>query len=213
VGKGAVITVDPGQAINLRSIGQLTVDGTLNAWGGTVSLAGLSNTESSKVEGNGHGRSIWIGEQALIDVASRAVSAVDNRGRVYGQVRNGGQITVGGDVNKSTGLATASDLFVVVREGARLDASGSQALLDIPGQGRTLVASNGGNIAFASNNGLYLDGSFVANAGGAGAAGGRLALALESPYYLKLHVKDRVLPVIPRCTWGKACNCIQAVWA
>jgi phage baseplate assembly protein gpV len=40
VGKGAVVTVDPGQAINLRSIGQLTVDGTLNAWGGTVSLAG-----------------------------------------------------------------------------------------------------------------------------------------------------------------------------
>ncbi|NWE16412.1 filamentous haemagglutinin family protein [Pseudomonas yamanorum] len=195
VGKGAVISVDPGQGINLRSIGQLTVDGTLNAWGGTVSLAGLSNTDSTQVEGNGHGRSIWIGEQAVIDVASRAVTAVDNRGGVYGQVRNGGQITVGGDIDPVTGIAKASDLFVVVREGARLDASGSQALLDLPGQGRTRVASNGGNIAFASNNGLYLDGSFVANAGGAGAAGGRLALALESPYYLKLHVKDRVLPV------------------
>ncbi|WP_300719459.1 filamentous haemagglutinin family protein, partial [Pseudomonas sp.] len=195
VGKGTVINVDPGQAINLRSIGQLTVDGTLNAWGGSVSLTGLSNSESSTVDGIGHGRSIWIGEQALIDVASRAVTAVDSRGRVYGQVRNGGQIIVGGDVNPSTGIATASDLFVVVREGARLDASGSQALLDIPGQGRVNVASNGGNIAFASNNGLYLDGSFKANAGGSGAAGGRLSLALEAPYYLNEHVTDRVLPV------------------
>ncbi|MEB0207189.1 filamentous haemagglutinin family protein [Pseudomonas sp. CCC3.1] len=195
VGKGAVVNVDPGQAINLRSIGQLTVDGTLNAWGGSVSLAGLSNSESSAVDGIGHGRSIWIGGQAVIDVASRAVTAVDNLGRVYGQARNGGQIIVGGDVDPGTGIAKASDLFVVVREGARLDASGSQALLDIPGQGRVNVASNGGNIAFASNNGLYLDGLFKANAGGEGAAGGRLSLALEAPYYLKEHVTDRVLPV------------------
>lgn len=195
VGKGAVVTVDPGQAINLRSIGQLTVDGTLNAWGGTVSLAGLANSESNKIDAIGHGRSIWIGEQAVIDVASRAVTGVDSLGRVYGQVRNGGQIIVGGDVNPDTGIAKASDLFVVVREGARLDASGTQALLDIPGQGRVNVASNGGNIAFASNNGLYLDGNFNANAGGAGAAGGRLSLALEAPYYLKEHVTNRVLPV------------------
>src|SRR3546814_433999 len=34
----ARITVDPGQAISLRSIGQLTVDGTLEAWGGSISL-------------------------------------------------------------------------------------------------------------------------------------------------------------------------------
>ena len=193
VGKGAVVTVDPGQAISVRSIGQLTIDGTLNAWGGNVTLMGIANTDSERVEAIGHGRSIWIGEQAVIDVASRAVTAVDTRGQVYGQVRNGGKITVGGDIDLATGIAKASDLFVVLREGARLDASGSQALLDVPGQGRTHVASNGGSIAFASNNGLYLDGSFVANAGGAGAAGGSLSLALESPYYLKMSVTDRVL--------------------
>ena len=195
VGQGAVINVDPGQAINLASIGQLTLNGTLNAWGGSVSLKGLGTADSEKVDAAGHGRSIWIGEQALIDVAARAVTAVDNRGNVYGQVRNGGQITVGGNIDPVTGIATTSDLFVVVREGARLNASGTQAQLDVPGQGRTNVASNGGTIAFASNNGLYLDGSFIANAGGAGAAGGRLALALESPYYLKSSVTNRVLPV------------------
>ncbi|WP_130909277.1 filamentous hemagglutinin family protein [Pseudomonas mucidolens] len=194
VGQGAVINVDPGQAINLHSVGQLTLNGTLNAWGGSVSLGGLTvPLVSEKLDAIGHGRSIWVGEQALIDVAARAVTAVDNQGRVYGQVRNGGQITIGGDIDPATGIAKASDLFVVVREGARLDASGSQALLDIPGQGSTRVASNGGNIAFASNNGLYLDGSFVAKAGGAGAAGGRLAVALEAPFYVKGLASERVL--------------------
>ncbi|MGR4043326.1 filamentous haemagglutinin family protein [Pseudomonas sp. 910_21] len=193
VGQGAVINVDPGQAINLRSVGQLTMNGTLNAWGGSVSLGGLTVASSEAANAAGHGRSIWVGEQALIDVAARAVSAVDNRGRRYGQVRNGGKIAIGGEIDLATGIAKASDLFVVVRDGARLDASGAQAALDIPGQGRVQVASNGGSISFASNNGLYLDGSFVARAGGAGAAGGTLSLALESPYYIKNAVNDRVL--------------------
>ncbi|MCK6190603.1 filamentous haemagglutinin family protein [Pseudomonas sp. EYE_354] len=197
VGRGAVINVDPGQGINLRSIGQLTLNGSLNAWGGSVSLGGLSvspKTWEPSIAA-GHDRSIRVGEEALIDVAARAVTAVSSRGNVYGQVLNGGKISIGGDINLTTGIASAGDVFVVVREGARLDASGAQAVLDVPGQGRVPVASNGGSISFASNNGLYLDGSFVARAGGAGAAGGSLALALESPYYLKAGVNDRVLNV------------------
>ncbi|WP_460149308.1 filamentous haemagglutinin family protein [Pseudomonas sp. H1_A03] len=193
VGRGAVINVDPGQGINLRSVGQLTLNGTLNAWGGSVSLGGLTVTVSEQANAAGHGRSIWVGENALIDVAARAVTAVSSRGDVYGQVRNGGKISIGGDIDLATGIAKASDLFVVVRDGARLDASGAQAGLDIPGQGRVQVASNGGSISFASNNGLYLDGSFVARAGGVGAAGGSLSVALESPYYAKNAVTDRVL--------------------
>ncbi|WP_142762154.1 hypothetical protein, partial [Klebsiella pneumoniae] len=67
--------------------------------------------------------------------------------------------------------------------GARLEASGSQALLDVPGQGRILVAGDGGRIALSSYNGLFLDGALRAAAGGHGAAGGSLELALESPLY------------------------------
>ncbi|MCE6978427.1 filamentous hemagglutinin N-terminal domain-containing protein [Pseudomonas frederiksbergensis] len=193
LGQGSVISVDPGQSINLRSIGQLTAKGTLNAWGGQVSLGGLNAAEDFNAIG--HGRSIWLGEQALIDVAARATTAVDARGQTYGQVRNGGQIVIGGQIDSKTGKATASDLFVVLREGSRLEASGTRAQLDIPGQGKTWVASNGGSISLGSNNGLYLDGSFNAKAGGAGAAGGRLSVALETPYYLKTTVTDRVLQV------------------
>ncbi|WP_308580948.1 filamentous haemagglutinin family protein [uncultured Pseudomonas sp.] len=193
VGRGAVINVDPGQAINLRSVGQLNMDGTLNAWGGSVALGGVTAGSSKDVNPIGHGRSIWVGEHALIDVAARAATAVDVLGRTYGLVRDGGSINIGGTLDLQTGVATASDLFVVVREGARLDASGTQALLNIPGQGMVRQASNGGSISLASNNGLYLDGSFVARAGGAGAAGGSLAVALQSPDYDRFIAVDRVL--------------------
>lgn len=195
VGQGAVINVDPRQAINLRSVGQLTLNGTLNAWGGNVSLGGLAVTPQVLLQANaeGHGRSIWLGEQAVVDVSARAVSAVDNQGRRYGVVDAGGKISIGGDLDLTTGVASASDLFVVVRDGARLEASGTQATLNVAGQGTVQVASNGGTISLASNNGLYLDGSFVARAGGVGAAGGSLVVALESPNYLKQYASNRVL--------------------
>ncbi|WP_413790740.1 MULTISPECIES: filamentous haemagglutinin family protein [unclassified Pseudomonas] len=197
LGKGSVISVDPGQGIDVRSIGQLTANGTLNAWGGRVSLTGLSviGAQGEAVNAQGHGRSIWLGEQALIDVSSRAVTAQDMRGQTYGLVRDGGQIVIGGEIDAAKASASASELFVVVREGARLQANGSQAMLDVPGQGRTAVASDGGSISLASANGLYLDGDFSARSGGTGAAGGSLSVALETPYYRNDAVSDRVLQV------------------
>lgn len=197
LGKGSVISVDPGQGIDVRSIGQLTANGTLNAWGGRVSLTGLSvlGAQGEAVNAQGHGRSIWLGEQALIDVSSRAVTAQDMRGQTYGLVRDGGQIVIGGQIDATKGSASASELFVVVRDGARLQADGSQAVLDISGQGRKSVASDGGSISLASANGLYLDGEFSARSGGTGAAGGSLSVALETPYYRNDAVSDRVLQV------------------
>ena len=55
------------------------------------------------------------------------------------------------------------------------------------------VASAGGSIALASNNGLYLDGQLLARAGGAGAAGGSLSVATGTPEYLKVLATDKVL--------------------
>jgi filamentous hemagglutinin family protein len=185
VGQGAQINVDPGQAISIRSIGQLTVDGALNAWGGSITLGGVSvqATVGDSVEAQGHGRSIWVGEHAVLDVAARAATAVDSLGRRYGVVGQGGNIVIGGVIDPATGIASAANLFVVVRDGARLDASGTQAVLDPAGGGPRVIASRGGNISLASNNGVYLDGMLKAGSGGTGAAGGSLNLALEAPLY------------------------------
>ena len=194
IGKGAVVGVDAGQSIRLASVGQLTVDGRLNAWGGKISLGGVGVdvNVSEAVEAAGHGRSIWIGDNAVLDVAARAVTATDAQGRRYGKVIDGGSIVVGGEIDHAQGSTSAASLFVVVRDGAVLDASGAHAVLDVNGAAVD-VASAGGSIALASNNGLYLDGQLLARAGGAGAAGGSLSVATGSPVYLKTLATDKVL--------------------
>lgn len=180
IARDAVINVDPSQSITLQGIGQITVDGTLNAWGGSIELrqgtvSGSAGTDNAAIE---DGRSIWISETARLDTAARAVTAVNALGQSYGQVRNGGSIVIGGTIDHAARDATLPVPFVVVRDGAELDASGTNALLDIPGQGAVQVASHGGSISLASGAGLYLDGDMRANAGGAGAAGGSLSVAM-----------------------------------
>ncbi|WP_332763281.1 filamentous hemagglutinin family protein [Pseudomonas koreensis] len=190
LGRSSRISVDPGQRITLRGAGQITVDGELNAWGGTIDIRqqqfGSINptTSNQQADPKAHERSIWIGEQAVLDVAGRASTAIDALGRTYGQVGKGGSIIVGGEIDATAATATAADAYVIVRQGARLDASGSEAVLDIAGQGPTRVASDGGRISLSSYNGLFIDGDLRAAAGGLGAAGGRLELALETPLYV-----------------------------
>lgn len=190
LGRGSRISVDPGQSITLRGAGQITVDGELNAWGGTIDIRQQQfgsikpATSDQLAEPNAHDRSIWIGEHARLDVAGRVNTAVDALGRTYGQVGKAGSIILGGEIDAKLATATAADAYVVVRQGAQLDASGAEALLDIAGQGPTRVATDGGRIAIGSYNGLFIDGDLRALAGGAGAAGGRLEVALETPLYV-----------------------------
>jgi hypothetical protein len=168
---------------------QITVEGELNAWGGTIDIRqqqfGSNKPATSIVvaDPSAHDRSIWIGEQAVLDVAGRANTAVDALGRTYGQVGKGGSIIIGGEIDAKLATATAADAYVIVREGARLEASGSETVLDIAGQGPTRVATDGGRISLGSYNGLFLEGHLRAAAGGVGAAG-RLDIALETPLYV-----------------------------
>ncbi|MBB5045894.1 filamentous hemagglutinin family protein [Rhodopseudomonas rhenobacensis] len=175
VGKGAVLTVDPGQSIDISGVGQVTVNGTLNAWGGSIRIGGGGGISDSN--------SIWIGQTAVLDVAGRAFSAVDLQGRRYGTVLDGGNITIGGTINLSSGQPGGPLAFVVVRDGALLDASGAATTLDLLNGGSTEVASRGGAISFASSDGLDLRGTWRAKAGGAGAAGGTLTVSLGTPEY------------------------------
>ena len=172
---GASIAVDPGQAIVLQGR-DITVNGRLAAAGGTIALE-QPGSSSSAPPGL-----IWIGETAVLDVAGQAVTARDAAGRSYGRVADGGTIRVGGALDwEATGQAGGANAFVVVRPGAVLEASGASASLD-PALGGA-VAGDGGSIVLSSNQGLYVDGSLRAAAGGAGAAGGTLALALDSASY------------------------------
>ncbi|MGJ7484361.1 filamentous hemagglutinin family protein [Variovorax sp. LT2P21] len=183
VGKGARVTVDPGETLTLTGNAQITIEGELQAHGGRISvLPGAFGT--GVPQGNPSARSLWIGEHAVLDVSGQAYVDVDAQGRRYGQVLGGGVIEVGGRNDLTSQNIGAINSFVVVRKGARLDASGASATLDLPGLGEVFLPSNGGAIALSSGNGLYIDGELRAAAGGAGASGGSLALNLETPLYL-----------------------------
>ncbi len=182
--ESARIEVDPGHTIRLNGSGQINLDGQLHAAGGRIEVRSLDVANTGEIgRPQGHDGSVWIGEHAVLDVSGLAHTAVDGQGRRYGLVQDGGRIEIGGAYADYATVADALDSFIVIRPGARLDASGAAATLDLPGLGATALASDGGVIHLASLNGLYLDGDLRAAAGGAGAAGGTLSLALETPNY------------------------------
>ncbi|VVE90712.1 filamentous haemagglutinin family protein [Pandoraea bronchicola] len=186
VGEAAQIEVDPGRSITLTGNEQLTLLGTLRAPSGTVSLLpgafGVGDA-LGRPEGTFTPTSIWLGGNSVIDVAARPVVATDASGAISGKVAAGGTIQIGAKYVAGATQVEAADAFVIVRPGARLDASGTAADIDVPGQGRTHVASAGGVISLASARGLYLDGDMKAASGGAGAAGGTLNVVLETLAY------------------------------
>jgi filamentous hemagglutinin family protein len=189
VGQGASLTVDPGRSISLVGNDQITIDGTLTAHAGRISVLGGNfgvGNELNAPVGVLNGRSIWLGDEARLDVSGLAATAQDVAGRTYGRVSAGGSISIGADYSVDKGWAGSIDAFVVLRPGAVLDASGAAATLDVPGLGPTLVAGNGGTIALSSARSLFLDGEIRASAGGGvggGAAGGTLAVSLDTLNY------------------------------
>jgi filamentous hemagglutinin family protein len=201
IAKGSSIAVDPGQSVIMQTGGQITVEGTISAPGGSIELVNHFAIGLSPVSFDPMGRSIWLGSQSRLDVAGRAVVALDQFGRPYGVVPSGGTILLGNEAVLSGSLTSVSptDAFIIVRPGALLDASGSNALIDTSAgtvssgtlgdrvrQGGLLrVASDGGAIALNSSDGIYLDGTLRAPAGGTEAAGGSLSVLLSTPNYVR----------------------------
>ncbi len=179
VGEGATVQVDPGQSI-LLSGGQTTVEGTLRAQGGRIDI--LNPENDAQQQALSPARSIWIGENAVLDASGYAYSATDARGHRYGEVLNGGQVTLGSHLPEETagGLYEINNQFIIVRDGAVINVSGARTDLDLGGESPTTVASDAGGLAMRSNAGIYFDGELRAESGGKGAAGGSLDVMLET---------------------------------
>ncbi|MDQ8727797.1 filamentous haemagglutinin family protein [Bradyrhizobium sp. LHD-71] len=199
IAEGASITVDPGRKVTVASGGQIVIDGSITAHGGEIAVLN-ANRFSNKDVG---GLSVWIGEYARLDASARAATAVDIRGRIYGVVSDGGKVVLGSRGGEDTLYENAyfsADAYVVVREGAVIDVSGTSAELDITTIGaagrstvaRRAVASNGGSIVLDSYQGIYNDGTMLARAGGAGASGGTLTINFEAPIYS--HTPSDIVP-------------------
>ncbi len=196
IGAGALLAVDPGQWISITSPSQITVAGTLRAPGGNIAIindGGMAQTPDL----NPDGLSIFISSGATLDVAAQAFTATDIWGRTYGVAPSGGSILLGTNQTAfKNGYIGSVDAFIIVQQNALLDASGARAVVDsntlleaasgllgtragVP----TIIAGNGGSITMTSYDGIYVDGTMAARAGGPGAAGGTLSVTLETPDY------------------------------
>ena len=183
IGSGASITVDPGRTINLQATGQLTIDGSLTAPGGTISAVSEFNSYAALPKGPGT-VSVWVGNGATLDASAQPVSFENAAGQRIAEAPAGGSITLGSD---------SSTAAVIIRAGAVIEASGSAASDEIAASELTNFAGTaqpagaaiplrgaGGSISIASDEGIYNDGALIAAAGGATAAGGSLSMTLEA---------------------------------
>lgn len=194
IGAGAVIAVDPGQSIVVAGRGQVTLDGSLIAPGGTVEVAStLTNTYLHTDPGGSTpsnyvpGASVWLDAASRIDVSGQADVFIDPLGRRFGSVSAGGTIELGGYGGLGSPLSTLAQ--VIERPGAVLDANGAAATFDVvptdasggvsPKSTSTAVASAGGTLVARSIAGIALDGSFTAQPGGPNAAGGSLFMRID----------------------------------
>ncbi|MEW6435625.1 MAG: filamentous hemagglutinin family protein [Pseudomonadota bacterium] len=194
IGAGASILADAGASIGLGSPGQVTVLGSIIAPGGSIILSaddgngnGYEQTGQVTTSYTSPGKSVWLGADAVLDVAGVAMTdpfaTPVHIGDLFtepttGKVLDGGSIVL----SDSSGI-------VVAQAGSVVDVSGTEATFDEP-QGTTSglvsvdyapqpVWSNAGSITLAASGGLYFDGTLEAHAGAAQGEGGTLTILPE----------------------------------
>jgi filamentous hemagglutinin family protein len=185
---GAAIKVDPGSSIAIATYGQITISGDLTAPGGTISLKNkLAASATFDNAGSGNLISIWVGSTSTISTAAVAFTASNAKGDSVAIAPSGGSIDIAGN-----------EADVIIQAGALLDAAGSAAVeqpatnvnpspvLAAPASANPPITLEGagGTISLASDNSLFLDGTMRAPAGGPHAAGGTLALSLNTDGFI-----------------------------
>lgn len=170
--RGARIIADPLAQINLTSNSRIFFDGSVSAPGGAVNLVLNNSAKTTFISSQG----IWIGANARLDVAGQALyqPSKSNPTALTGSVLDGGSIRV-----------SAQRGYIFADPGSVLDASGTQAPIDVPnGFGlyeRQYLGSNGGSIALFAAEGMQLDGELLARSAGLpGNAGGSLSVTLDA---------------------------------
>lgn len=179
INNGAKIELDPGASLSLYAGRQLTVNGRLNTPGGQITL-GLTGSPGA-IAFNAK-RSIWFSPDArILSTGSLQRLYTNAEGISSGEVLDGGMIRVGLMQN---GVLSAANGYVVAEAGSVFDVSGIAALgLRFKSFGAITpkqdVASSGGSIEIRALEGLLIEGDFRGFAGGVGARGGALTLALD----------------------------------
>ena len=194
LGKNAVIRADAGAAIVLGSHAQVTVDGTITAPGGSITLTGdtgkggYAQNPGLIVNGNAwtsDNKSVWLGANTLLDV-SGAILQDPYAGQSGFTVASGGKVLDGGTITLSddTGYVIALNCLdtgecagTTATRAATLKADGVSGSLRLPfgtssNWTSQAVAGDAGTIRIGASKGLYFHGALQANAPTATTQGG-----------------------------------------
>lgn len=172
---GSRVRMDKGSTVRLHSANLgagIYLDGLVETPAGVIDV--LLKSESDLYN---PAQGIWLGSHAVLD--ARGVTRLnepDPFGHVTGEVLDGGKVSL-----------AANSGYVVMEKGARIDASGARARLDVPtaladaglqytGQD---LGSNAGSISVKAAEGAILDGAFAAGAGAADKRSGAFELTLD----------------------------------
>jgi hypothetical protein len=167
IGAGAHIDADPRASVTLKAAHLLDIEGRITAPGGTIA-ATLDHRHDFNFDPR---NSLWLGKQALLDVSGVALTYLDNQRLTQGMVLNGG------DVILNARLGT-----VVAEAGSSIRMAGvAPVRLDILNQAGGLgqwIGSDAGSLSIMAREGVLLDGSKIAQGGGALNRGGAFSLVL-----------------------------------
>lgn len=171
VAADAELRTDPGGSIQLDAGRQLTVLGSLIAPAGRITLTTADPLPNDPYVDN---QSIWLGSTARLLAGGTVILQPSDDGNRIGRVLNGGRVEL---------LARSG--FIVTEQGSLIDVAGVSTDLDLPGvasPGRERVRVNGdaGSVSLRAREGMLLDGSYRAHAGGPGARGGDLEIEVST---------------------------------
>jgi filamentous hemagglutinin family protein len=169
IGQGARVEVEPTGKIALEARNTLDIEGALVAHGG--SIIAVLDRSSGFVGSAVNQNSLWLGQEAVLDVSGIAITYPDNRNLTQGVVLAGGTV----NLNAKTG-------YVIAEAGSLINVDGvAPVKLDVMnesgGLGRT-IGSDAGTLSLFAEEGIKLDANLAAHGGGASNRGGALDIAL-----------------------------------
>ncbi|MEQ8662382.1 MAG: hypothetical protein RLW62_16320, partial [Gammaproteobacteria bacterium] len=161
-----------GGVLDMTALDRIRVDGRLAAPAGAVAITLSDGGADVGFRNEG----VWLGSGAALDVTGVDLSFVDEAGLRRGDILAGGSVTL-----------DAARGAVVMAPGARIDVSGTRGELAVidgavgatPAVRLLPVATAAGRITVRASETVLPYGEFVGRAGGAGAAGGTLEIALD----------------------------------
>ena len=173
IDNGARLDFDAGSSVALASNSLIVVDGTIRAPGGSVSL-NVDNSFIPILSRPPGG--IYLDSNAVIDVSGVGQTLVDDLGRRFGRVFDGGAIDM---VSARGGIYLASDATLLLR--------GATEVLDVPtgpitnpGFAPLTIATNGGSLNLAAAEFILPEANVDAGADTAnGGVGGTLSVSID----------------------------------